>query len=46
MQAGFYRVDVSDQVSVLTINAEYMDVDDDESYHRSEGTEQLDWLEA
>ena len=46
MQGGFYRVDLTDSISVLTLNAEYMDNDDDPSYHGDEDTEQLDWLEA
>ena len=46
MEGGYYRVDVTDSVSVLTLNAEYMDNDDDATYHADEATEQLDWLEA
>ena len=36
MSAGYYRVDVTDTISVLALNAEYMDLDDDTSYHGSE----------
>lgn len=39
MSAGYYRVDVSDTISVLTINAEYMDIDDDTSLQGSEAKE-------
>ena len=45
MEAGYYRVDVSDSVSVLTFNNEYMDVDNDTTFQADEGFEALDWLE-
>ena len=32
MSAGYYRVDVSDTLSVLATNNEYMDNDDVEKY--------------
>ena len=46
MSAGYYRVDVTDTISVLSLSDEYMDIDDDDSYHGNEANEQLDWLEA
>ena len=46
MSAGYYRVDVTDTISVLSLSDEYMDIDDDDSYHGDEANEQLDWLEA
>ena len=46
MSAGYYRVDISDTLSVLTFNNEYMDNDDDTSFQESEAAEQLDWLET
>ena len=46
MYAGYYRVDVSDTVSVLSMNNEYMDIDNDSSFQGSEASVQLDWLEA
>ena len=45
MEAGYYRVDVSDKVSALIFNNEYMDIDDDTSFQGDEGFEALDWLE-
>ncbi len=44
--AGNYRVDLSDKISVLTFDNEYMDIDDDVSVQADEASEQLDWLEA
>jgi len=46
MNGGYFRVDVSDSVSVLTFNFEYMDNDDDTSFQANEALEQLSWLEA
>lgn len=46
MSAGYYRADVTDKLSVLAFNGEYMDIDDDTTQQGSEATEQLDWLEA
>ena len=45
LAAGYYRVDISDTISVLTFNFEYMDDDDDTSFQGSEADQQLDWLE-
>lgn len=38
-------MDVSDTISVLTFNNEYMDIDDDISVHADIATVQLNWLE-
>ena len=46
MTAGYYRVDVSETISVLTFNNEYFDNDSDESTVANEGTLVLDWLLA
>ena len=46
MSAGYYRVDVNDTISVLSLSDEYMDLDDDQSMHGDEANEQLDWLET
>lgn len=46
MEAGYYRVDLSSNISVLTFDNEYMDIDDDNSVTASENQIQLDWLEA
>lgn len=45
MSAGYYRVDLSDTISVLLFENEYMDNDDDTSFQGTEAAEQLDWLE-
>ena len=39
MSAGYYRVDVNDTISVLSLSDEYMDIDDDQSMHGDEATE-------
>lgn len=46
MSAGNYRADVTDTVSVLSFNNNYMDDDNDSSVEKNEASEQLDWLEA
>ena len=46
MAGGYYRVDVTKNLSVLSFNFEYMDNDDDTSYQLNEAQEQLDWLES
>ena len=46
MNGGYYRADVSDSVSVLNFNFEYMDKSDDTSFQANEATAQLSWLEA
>ena len=39
MSAGYYRVDVSDTISVLSLSDEYMDLDDDQCMHGDEANE-------
>ena len=39
MSAGYYRVDVSETISVLLLNDEYMDNDDDVSFQLNEANE-------
>ena len=39
MSAGYYRVDVSETISVLLLNDEYMDNDDDISFQLNEANE-------
>lgn len=46
MNGGYYRADVSDSVSVLSFNFEYMDFEDVTSFQKDEATAQLSWLEA
>ena len=46
MNGGYYRADVSDSVSVLSFNFEYMDFEDDTSFQKDEASAQLSWLEA
>lgn len=46
MAGGYYRADISDSLSILTFNFEYMDNDDVASYHGNEASEQLAWLES
>ena len=46
MAGGYYRYDVSDNLSVLVLNSQYVDKSDDRRYQKSEGDEMLDWLES
>ena len=46
MYAGYYRADISETVSVLTLDNQYMDDVNDESVVKNEAEDQLDWLEA
>ena len=45
MDGGYYRVDVTDTLSVLVLNSQYFDNDDEESYQNGEASTILDWLE-
>ena len=45
MTAGFYRVDLSETLSVLVVNAQYFELEDETEYQANEGTQILDWLE-
>ena len=45
MTAGFYRVDLSETLSVLVLNAQYFELDNETEYQANEGTQILDWLE-
>ena len=45
MYGGFYKVDLRDNLSILVLNSIYMDSENDTSYQREEGWNQLRWLE-
>ena len=45
MDGGYYRVDVTDTLSVLVLNSQYFDNDDEVSYQSDEANRILDWLE-
>ena len=46
MDGGYYRVDISDSLSVLVLNSQYMDYDDEESYQGNERDVMFDWLDG
>lgn len=42
---GFYRVDVNNQLSVLSLNTMYLTLEDELSMNPDEGDKMLDWFE-
>ena len=45
LAGGYYRYDVNENLSVLVLNAQYVDDKDEKKYQDSEGDKMLDWLE-
>ena len=45
MDGGYYRTDLKSDLAVLSLNAQYMDIDDVTSYQGNEAVAQLAWLE-
>ena len=45
MAGGYYRVDLTDNLSVLVLNSQYFEFEDDTQYQENEGNTMLDWME-
>lgn len=45
MNGGYYKVDIDENLSVLVLNSQYYDIDDETQYQADESTQMLDWLE-
>lgn len=44
MNGGYYRIDLSDTLSVLALNTLYYSIKNDKTIQNNEDTEQLSWL--
>ena len=44
MNGGYYRVDVSDKISVLALNTLYYNKKNDPTEETTEGADQFQWL--
>ena len=42
---GFYRVDLDDKISIISLNTLYYDYEGVQDYVPGEGKVQMDWLE-
>ena len=45
MEGGYYRVDIDENISILALNSQYYDLDDETQYQGNESSLMLDWLE-
>ena len=46
LSAGYYRVDVTDKITVLALDSMYWMNDNDPKYQADEGEEEMQWFET